>query len=89
MNPQLTGFLARLHGKRWRERYGAEFAALLGDVPATPRTVADALWSALISRGTEIAIVAGALTACLAIGYVNLSAGEIQPPLLLIFVANA
>jgi hypothetical protein len=89
MSPQLAEFLVRLHGKRWRERYGTEFTALLVELPATPRTIADALWSALTSRGAEIAIVFGALIACLAIGYVNLNANEIQPPLLLIFVANA
>lgn len=85
----MTDFLVRLHAKKWRERYAAEFAALLHDLPATPRPVADALWSALRSRGAEMAIAAGALAACAAIGYVNLNANEIQPPLLLIFVANA
>jgi hypothetical protein len=89
MNPQLTAFLVRMHGKKWRERYGAEFAALLHDLPPTPRAVADAFWSAAASHAAGIAIVTGALVACLAIGYVNLNANEIQPPLLLIFAANA
>lgn len=89
MSPRQAAFLVRLHGPRWRERYGVEFEALLRDLPATPRTVADTVASALLSRRADVAIAGGALAACAAIGYVNLHADEVQPPLLVIFVANA
>jgi hypothetical protein len=89
MSPRLADLLVRLHARRWRERYGAEFRALLHEVPATPRVVIDALWSAIASRGAPLALAAGAVASCVAIGYVNLGANEILPVLLLIFVANA
>jgi hypothetical protein len=89
MSPRLCDLLVRLHARWWRARYGAEFGALLREVPATPRTVLDALWGAVVSRGSQLALAAGALVACVAIGYVNLGANEILPVLLLIFVANS
>jgi hypothetical protein len=89
MSPRLADLLVRLHGSRWQERYGAEFRALLDDVPATPRVVFDAFRSAVISRAAPLALAAGALLSCAAIGYVNLGTSEILPVLLLIFVANA
>jgi hypothetical protein len=89
MKPRLADLLVRLHGRRWRERYGAEFRALLEEIPATPRSVGDALLSAIASRGRPLALAAGAVSSCIAIGYVNLGANEILPVLLLIFVANS
>ncbi len=35
--------LVALHPRDWRQRYGDEFAALLGDTRLTPRAVADTL----------------------------------------------
>jgi len=89
MNPRLADLLVRLHGRRWRERYGAEFRALLDEVPGTPRVVIDAVWGALASRDTRLALVVGAVASFVAIGYVNLGTNEVQPALLLMFAANA
>jgi hypothetical protein len=89
MNSRLADLLVRLHGRQWRERYGAEFRALLEEVPGTPRVVIDALWSAIASRATPLALVVGAVASCVAIGYVNLGTNEVQPALLVMFAANA
>jgi len=40
-------WLTRLYPPAWRERYGREFAALLEELPASPRVVLDALLWAL------------------------------------------
>jgi polysaccharide biosynthesis transport protein len=44
---RLIRFVARLYPKSWRERYGAEFGALLEDVPPNWRTSANVLKGAL------------------------------------------
>ncbi len=64
MNSRLAGWLTRAHGARWRRRFGAEFCALLEELPANPATLADAGLSALRSRGNGArAIAAGAALA--------------------------
>ena len=70
MNARLAALLTRAHASAWRRRYGAEFCALLEDLPATPATVASAATSALTSRAPLlIAVGAGALAiATLALG---------------------
>ena len=47
MNPRLAHLLVRLYPRRWRERYGAEFEALLQTGPGDLRTSANVVWSAV------------------------------------------
>jgi hypothetical protein len=47
MNPRLAHLLMRLYPRPWRERYGAEFEALLQTGRGGLRTSADVVWSAL------------------------------------------
>ena len=47
MNRAVAHLLARLYPRAWRERYGAEFEALLQDGPGGLRTSANVLRSAL------------------------------------------
>ncbi len=47
MNPRLAHFLTRLYPRRWRERYGAEFEALLQAGRGGLRTSANVVWSAM------------------------------------------
>lgn len=44
------GWLLRLYPRWWRARYGAEFQALLDDLPYSPRVVVDTLADALDAR---------------------------------------
>lgn len=41
MNPRSGRMLVRLYPRRWRGRYGPEFAALLADTPLTPAVIVD------------------------------------------------
>ena len=54
MNPRFAHLLVRLYPRAWRERYGAEFAALLethnGGLRTSVRTAANVVWSALGER---------------------------------------
>lgn len=54
MSPKLARILVKLYPRAWRERYGAEFAALLesghGSRRASVRTAANVVWSALGER---------------------------------------
>ncbi len=50
MNPALARLLTRLYPRAWRERYGAEFEALLLDGRGGLRTAADVVGSALSER---------------------------------------
>jgi hypothetical protein len=54
MNRVAAHMLTGLYPRRWRERYGAEFEALLADGEGGPRAVfqsmADVVWSALSER---------------------------------------
>ncbi|RZU41387.1 hypothetical protein [Edaphobacter modestus] len=45
MNVRLARLLMRFYPRRWRERYGAEFEALLQCGPASLRTIADIMLS--------------------------------------------
>ena len=47
MNSRLAHLLMRLYPRRWRERYGEEFEALLESGRGDLRTWADVIWSAL------------------------------------------
>lgn len=50
MNRKLARMLARMYPRAWRERYGAEFAALLEDRPGGPGTALNVMVSALVER---------------------------------------
>jgi hypothetical protein len=50
MNRVLAGLLTRLYPRPWRERYGAEFEALLLDGHGGLGTAANVLWSAVCER---------------------------------------
>jgi hypothetical protein len=47
MKPALAHLLACLYPRRWRQRYGAEFEALLVDAPVSLRASINVVWSAL------------------------------------------
>lgn len=55
MNARLAALLTALHAPGWRRRYGAEFHALLEELPASPEVVASATSSALSSRAPALA----------------------------------
>jgi hypothetical protein len=50
MNLMLARLLTRLYPRRWRERYGDEFEALLLDGRGNLRAGANVVWSALCER---------------------------------------
>jgi len=50
MNRAAARLLVRLYPRRWRERYGAEFEALLLDGRGGAWTAANVIWSALRER---------------------------------------
>lgn len=50
MNPALARMLVRLYPRRWRQRYGDEFAAVLEDQPMKLRAVLDVVRGALAQR---------------------------------------
>jgi hypothetical protein len=50
MRPRPARFLVRLHPRAWRDRYGAEFLALLESSPEDLPTFTDTLRSALVER---------------------------------------
>jgi hypothetical protein len=52
MNPIAARMLTRLYPPAWRERYGAEFEALLAAGRGSLRTFANVLWAALCERIT-------------------------------------
>lgn len=66
MNVRLAALLTSAHATRWRRRYGAEFCALLEDLPATPAVVGSAAASALTSRAPALAAL-GAFALAVAI----------------------
>ena len=43
--------LIRLYPRRWRERYGEEYEALLDAVPPSPRSIADVVRGAVVAHG--------------------------------------
>jgi hypothetical protein len=50
MNPRLAHLLIRLYPRSWRERYGAEFEALLEAAPFSLHALGNVAWSALSER---------------------------------------
>lgn len=64
MNEPLARALTQLCSRRWRSRYGAEYQALLSELPGTPSAVGDALAFGILSRAGELAAYA-LLAACL------------------------
>jgi hypothetical protein len=62
VNRRLAALLTRAHASSWRRRYGAEFYAVLEELPTDAPTVADAALSALRSRGRAL-VAAGAFAA--------------------------
>jgi putative ABC transport system permease protein len=50
MSPGLVRRLLRLYPKRWRERYGEEFGALLETQPPSVGAVADVVTAAMVAR---------------------------------------
>jgi hypothetical protein len=50
MNPSFARLLTRLYPRAWRERYAAEFEALLLDRGGGIRTLFDVVWSAVSER---------------------------------------
>lgn len=57
MNARLAAVLTALHAPGWRRRYGAEFHALLEELPATPDIVVSATGSALSSRAPALVTI--------------------------------
>jgi hypothetical protein len=47
MNRKVAHLLTRLYPRTWRERYGAEFEALLQNGPSDLSTAANVVWSAV------------------------------------------
>lgn len=59
MRAPLARLLTAMHSPEWKVRYGAEFEALLTDMPASPFTVTDVAGSIVVSRrGTLVAALA-------------------------------
>jgi len=54
MSPSAIRRLLRLYPNRWRERYEAEFAALLESHPATPSTIVDVVAGAIVAHTRSI-----------------------------------
>jgi hypothetical protein len=50
MTPVLALLLTRMYPRPWRERYGAEFEALLEDGDGGSRTLLNVIWSAVCER---------------------------------------
>jgi hypothetical protein len=79
--------LLRLYPRRWRERYGEEFAALLAESPPGLGLIIDVLGGAIDARAREGGMTVkrwvpwAALLACdLVIGWMNLRAtDDVQP----------
>lgn len=63
MNARLAALLTSAHAPGWRRRYGAEFCALLEDLPATPAAIASASASALVSRASLLVAIGACVLA--------------------------
>ena len=50
MSTALARLLVRLHGRAWRDRFGAECRELLVELPPSPRVLADMALSVAVSR---------------------------------------
>lgn len=88
----MTGLLLRFYPRRWRDRYGAEFAMLLAERPLGPFDVADVLLGALDAhlhlRGLDAASrTSGGFTMSLKVGGTAAIVGGTL--WLMIFIGNA
>jgi hypothetical protein len=70
MRARMARVLASMHSPQWRSRYGAEFEALLVDLPASPANLADVAGSIVASRRSPIAFVLGILLVALTMAVV-------------------
>jgi hypothetical protein len=70
MRARIARALASMHSPQWRSRYGAEFEALLVDLPATPANLADVVRSIVASRRTPLAFMLGMLLVTLTMAVV-------------------
>lgn len=79
MNARAAHILTRMYPRWWRHRYGAEFEALLQEMPLTPHLVADVLSRAAQVR--KLAIAVFVLIAAIAAGANHLAvrAHALQP----------
>lgn len=59
-----------MHSPQWRSRYGAEFEALLVDLPASPANLADVARSIVASRRGPLAFALGILLVALTMAIV-------------------
>lgn len=59
-----------MHSPQWRSRYGAEFEALLVDLPASPANLADVAGSIVASRRGSLAFALGILLVALTMAIV-------------------
>jgi hypothetical protein len=66
MNARLAALLTAAHAPGWRRRYGAEFCALLEELPGTPAVIASATASALSTHGSVL-VTAGAFALAAAV----------------------
>lgn len=63
MKPVAARALTSLYAPAWKRTYGAEFEALLADLPLTPALLADVIPRAIASRASLVAAVCFALLA--------------------------
>ncbi|HEY2474436.1 MAG TPA: hypothetical protein VGI19_06500 [Candidatus Cybelea sp.] len=66
MEARVARFLAHMHAPEFQARYGAEFEALLVDLPASPAVIADVAGSVFASRRGPIVLGLGVLAVLLA-----------------------
>ncbi len=60
MPPRLARLLTSMHSSKWKMRYGAEFEALLTDIPISPLMMTDVAASILTSRRRALVVALGA-----------------------------
>lgn len=70
MRGRIARALVSMHSPQWRLRYGAEFEALLVDLPPTPANLADVARSIVASRRTPLAFMLGILLVTLTMAIV-------------------
>jgi hypothetical protein len=67
MRPPLARFLTSMHSPEWKMRYGAEFEALLADIPVSALTVSDVAGSIVASRRRTLVVALGISAVALAV----------------------
>jgi uncharacterized protein involved in exopolysaccharide biosynthesis len=78
---RILKWLARLYPPSWRNRYGAEYEALLDDATPRPRDAFDVLWSALKMQMTSWNFVRIVLPCALASGLLAMAISFAVPVL--------